>query len=341
MHEAIFYNALNVALQSDYRKLARLSVAHKTWQAAWENFSDKKGIDAEKEWSKVSRLGAKLIMRDDPVYPPLLKEIVNPPFGIYAIGSIPEEWTITLAIVGTRKATPEGKITAKNFAEKVAERGLLVVSGLAFGIDAAAHEGAITGGGKTIAVLGNGLDVFYPRTNEKLAKRILTSGGAIVSEYPPGSPPLQHHFLERNRIISGISRGVLVVEAPERSGSLVTACLALEQNRDVFVVPGPINHPNYRGSNQLIRQGAELVTKPEEILESFGIAFEIKTRLDLLLETESEKRIFAALRGSFSPLGVDKICELANIDAVEANRTLTMMILKNLIEEVGGGYTIK
>ena len=340
MNEAIFYNALNVFLESDYRKLKKLRERYKSWYEAWMGAAEK-NLDPDKEWEKISKLGAKLVMLDDHAYPRPLKEITDPPFGIYVLGRFPEEWTMALAIVGTRKTTFEGKAAAKNFAEKAAEAGLIVISGLALGIDAAAHEGCLNAGGKTVAVLGSGIDVFYPRTNEKLAKKILEKGGAIISEYPPGSPPLPYRFLERNRIVSGLSRGALIIEAPERSGSLVTARLALEQNRDVFVVPGPINHPNYRGSNQLIRQGAELVTKPEEILEAFGIISETKPAHAALLETDEEKRIFAALKGTSSPASVDKICELTDIGAVEANRALTMMILKDLIVEAGGGYIIK
>ena len=181
---------------------------------------------------------------------------------------------MAIAIVGTRRATPDGKSTARRFAAELARAGIVIVSGLAFGVDAAAHEGCLDAEGKTVAVLACGLANIYPRNNEPLAKKILAQGGAIISEYPPDMPAYPSRFLERNRIVSGLSKGTLVIEAPERSGSLATARFALEQNRDVFVVPGPIAHPNFKGSHALIRQGAELVTTPEDILESYGIARE-------------------------------------------------------------------
>ena len=181
-----------------------------------------------------------------------------------------------IAIVGTRRATPEGKIIAKRFARELTSYGIPIASGLAFGIDAAAHEECVATGGATIAVLAGGLDAIYPGSNAALAQKILARHGCIISEYPLGSPPLPYRFLERNRIISGISRGTLVVEAPENSGSLATARYALEANREVFVVPGSTLHPNFKGSHRLIRQGAELVTTPEEIFEAYGITREEK-----------------------------------------------------------------
>lgn len=338
MTEAAFYNSINMFLESDRRKLKNLKGQYKTWQSAWKSLNSDQ--DVEKEWKNLSSIGAELILLEDKKYPSLLKEIADPPFGIYVVGSLPDNLDSALAIVGTRKATTEGKNIAKNFSNALTQFGLPIISGLALGIDAAAHEGCLDAQGKTVAVLANGIGHVYPRTNERLAKKIIDNGGAIISEYPVGSPPLPYRFLERNRIVAGLSRGTLVVEAPEHSGSLVTARLALEQNREVFVIPGPIAHPNYKLSNQLIRKGAELVTKPEEILESFGIETETKERKNIF-ETEEEKIIFAALEGSAVPLNIDKIQELTELEALVINRTLTVMILKNVISETSNGYTIK
>ncbi len=338
MTEAAFYNSINIFLESDRRKLKKLKDQYKTWQSAWKSLNSDQ--DVEKEWKKLSSVDAELILLEDKKYPGLLKEIADPPFGIYVVGSMPDNLDSALAIVGTRKATTEGKSIAKNFSNVLTQFGLPIISGLALGIDAAAHEGCLDAHGKTVAVLANGIGHIYPRTNERLAQKIIDNGGAIISEYPVGSPPLPYRFLERNRIVAGLSRGILVVEAPERSGSLVTARLALEQNREVFVIPGPIAHPNYKFSNQLIRKGAELVTKPEEILESFGIEMETKEQQNIF-ETDEEKIIFAAIEGSSSPLSVDKIQESTNLGTSAINRTLTVMILKNLVSETNNGYTIK
>ncbi len=211
----------------------------------------------------------------DSEYPALLKEIPNAPKMFYLLGELPPDDLIKIAIVGTRKASSAGRRFAKELAQKLAEYGAVIVSGLAMGIDTAAHEGAILAGGKTIAVLANGLDTIYPAQNENLAKKILDYGGAIISEYPPQTPSFPNQFLERNRIVSGLSIATIVIEAPERSGSLVTARLAAEQGREVFIAPGSIDNPNYRGSHQLIRDGARLVTSIEDIMEDLGDKFQI------------------------------------------------------------------
>lgn len=338
MTHAAYYNALAIALQSDYSKIVKLKSQCATWEEAWRRCATTK-INPEEEWQKLEETGIRLFMRDDDEFPPLLREIAHPPFGIYVLGNLSPSDVPTLAIVGTRRATPEGKKLAENFAKELGARGIVIASGLALGIDAAAHTGCLEARWQTIAVLGNGLDYFYPRTNERLAKKILEQGGAIISEYPLGAPPLPYRFLERNRIVSGLSRGTLVIEAPKESGSLVTARFALEQNRDVFIVPGPVSHPNFVGSHRLIRSGAELVTKPEEILESFGMETQEKTAVPTF-ETEEERIIFETLRGASRPLMIDQIIEATNLSIANANRTLTFLVLKSIVKEAGEGYTI-
>lgn len=343
MTEAIFYNALNISFDSDYRKLEKFKRQFRSWESAWQNVSpdERKKCNAEEEWGELAKSGVRLILRDEQAYQSLLKEIPHPPFGIYVLGDLPKNDWQAFAIVGTRKATTEGKDLARKFASELADHGLTIISGLALGIDAAAHEGCLAAGGKTVAVLGNGLDYFYPRTNERLAKKILAEGGAIISEYPLGAQPLPYRFLERNRIVSGLSRGVLVIEAPTGSGSLVTARFALDQNRDVFVVPGPISHPNFLGSNQLIREGAELVTKPEEILEAWGIETDSASMSGTKLDTAEEKTIFEILSSSAKPLDANIIAEKTNMDISAVNRVLTFMVVKGALEETDRGYTAK
>ena len=209
----------------------------------------------------------KEIKHKEKKFPKLLREISNIPKKLYFKGQLPRNSEPAVAIVGTRKATLQGLEAARIISKGLAEVGIVVVSGLALGIDGAAHQGALSGKGKTIAVLAGGLDSVYPKEHRELAHEILELNGGILSEYEPGISSLPQHFLERNRIISGLTLGVVVIEAPLRSGALSTAHYALEQGREVFVVPGPINHSNYFGAHKLIRNGARLITSAKEIIE--------------------------------------------------------------------------
>lgn len=213
------------------------------------------------------KMDIKVIKLTDKEYPRLLNETTSPPKVIFVRGKIFDLEKPTIAIVGTRKATSEGLRLAKQVAKTLAEKGFLIVSGLAMGIDTAAHEGALLAGGETIAVLGCGVDSIYPAQNENLGQKILASGGAIISEYPEGTPALPHRFLERNRIVAGLSLATIVIEAPAKSGALVTARFAAECGREVFVFPGFAGHPQYKGSHALIRDGARLVNSTEDVLE--------------------------------------------------------------------------
>ncbi|MEK7077163.1 MAG: DNA-processing protein DprA, partial [Patescibacteria group bacterium] len=293
--EAAYYHALISALQGDYRKIAKVKGAHLTWRAAWESIPQAaRAADPEKARGELSAAGARLILREEGEFPSLLREIPWPPFGIYVRGTLPESGTHALAIVGTRKATEEGRGLAREFSYALARAGFTIVSGLALGIDAEGHRGALEAGGKTVAVFATGVDTPYPRMHEKLAEKILSQGGALVSEYPPGSPAFPYRFIERNRIVSGLAHGTLIIEAPKRSGTLATARFALDQNREVLVVPGPARHVNFLGSHKLIRSGATLVTSPEEILEAFGLgnAADAETAR---CETPEEELIVSAL----------------------------------------------
>lgn len=222
---------------------------------------------AEAEIENVKKLGADLLILDDGVYPSLLREIYDPPITLYVKGA----WEQCLdqpcvAIVGSRRCSTYGQNAALMLARDLAQRGVTVVSGFARGIDAAAHRGALEGGGRTVAVLGTGIDQFYPRDHKKLADEILEHGGAVVTQFPLSTPPVAENFPYRNRIISGLSLGVVVVEAAENSGSLITARLAIEQNREVFAVPGNITSRNSFGTNYLIKgAGAKLVQQWQDI----------------------------------------------------------------------------
>ncbi|MBI5718927.1 MAG: DNA-protecting protein DprA [Burkholderiales bacterium] len=214
----------------------------------------------------------RFITLGDADYPPLLLQTADPPALLFAQGAVHRLAARSVAIVGTRHPTTQGEENARAFAAALSREGLVVVSGLARGIDAAAHEGALLGEGGTVAVLGAGLDDPYPSQNARLAARIVDQGGAVISEYAPGTPPLKENFPRRNRIIAGLSLGTLVVEAALRSGSLITARLATEAGREVFAIPGSIHSPQSKGCHALIRQGAKLVEVATDILEELRLA---------------------------------------------------------------------
>lgn len=205
----------------------------------------------------------------DKEYPEFLKNIYDPPMKLYVAGDYTILTSFKIAIIGCRKCSEYGRMCATKFASELAQNNTVIVSGLAKGVDGFAHSACINNGGKTIAVVGSGLDVIYPKENSLLYKRIIETGGAIISEYPLGTKPLKYHFPARNRIISAISDGVLVVEAKEKSGTLITVDFALDQGKNVFVIPGNINSENSRGTNNLIKEGAKLVENVGDIFEEY------------------------------------------------------------------------
>ena len=208
-------------------------------------------------------------------YPELLKKIYEPPQVLYVNGQLKAKEKYPLAVVGTRKVSLYGKKITYSFVKALAQAGLTIISGLALGVDGIAHQAALDVGGRTIAVLGSGLDIIYPSSHQQLAQNIIESNGAIISEYEPKTRPSKWTFPARNRIVAGMSLGTLVIEAPKKSGALITARYALEQGREVFAIPGSIYNENSAGCNLLIKMGAKPVTKPEDILESFNL--ELKT----------------------------------------------------------------
>ncbi len=280
----------------------------------------------------------------DENYPKLLREISSPPQELYLRGTLPSLDSSIIAVVGTRKATTSGLSVAETIAFELAKTGLVVASGLAMGIDAAAHRGALKAGGKTVAVLGNGIDNIYPAQNQRLAKDILATGGAILSEYSPGTPSLPKNFIERNRIVSGLSIGVVIVEAPVKSGALITAGFAGEQGRSVFVVPGPISHPNYVGSHALIRDGATLITKTVHVLEDLGLESLSLSGNEESLESRrlsaNETLIVQVVKDAGQLLSIDRIAELTNLPPHTINEAIVMLLLKGIIKENNGKYTL-
>lgn len=274
--------------------------------------------------------GIKLCAIQQEEYPLILKEIFDPPPVLYYRGTMKRE-TGRIAMVGSRKFTPYGEGIALEFAERFAAAGLTVVSGAARGIDTASHKGALRGG-RTVAVLGCGVDVAYPPENRRLLQEIAESGGAVLSEYGPGVQPLPVFFPARNRIISGLSRGTVVVEAARRSGSLITAEMALAEGRDVYAVPGSIYSKASQGCNRLIQQGAKLVGKPEDVLEEYGLSASAKPQKKRSF-TPEERQVWQVL--SFEhPLSMDEIIEsLPNGEIANLAFILLQMELKGLVIE--------
>ena len=248
---------------------------------------------AEAEIQRVRQLGCDILVLDDGVYPSLLREIYDPPITLYVKGAWAECLELPcVAIVGSRRCSTYGQNAATMLARDLAQRGVTVVSGFARGIDAAAHRGAIEAGGRTIAVIGTGIDEVYPRDHRKLADEVLASGGAIVSQFPLNTPPVSENFPYRNRIISGLSLGVIVVEAAENSGSLITARLAIEQNREVFAVPGNITSRNSFGTNYLIKgAGAKLVQQWQDVAAELPPQIAARLLPPPLTEKKKEKSL--------------------------------------------------
>lgn len=298
-------------------------------------------VNLEAEEEKLQKAKVRVLLKQSEAYPPLLKETVGAPEVLYCKGSFNPE-TFCLAIVGSRKVSPYGKRAAETLAGELARADITIVSGLAYGVDYMAQNEAVKAGRPTVAVLGNGLDEasIYPAAHRRTANQI-AENGCLLSEYPLGVRPQKYHFPARNRIISGISRGTLVVEAGEKSGSLITAEFALEQNREVFAVPGSIFSPNSAGTNNLIRNGAIVVTRAEDILQTFNLNFspprQTPTKSDL---SPAESAVLEHL-DSEEPRHIDEIAKLSGIGAAELGSVLMVLEIKNAVQNIGGMKYIK
>lgn len=270
----------------------------------------------------------------DKRFPAELLEMADPPLMLYVLGDLnalhhPQR----LAIVGSRNPTPQGQANARHFAQTLSQTGVCIVSGLALGVDGAAHEGALEGGSPTVAVVGTGLDRVYPKRHLSLAHRIAAQG-AIVSEYPLGTPPLAAHFPQRNRIIAGLSQGTLVVEAALQSGSLITARLAAEQGREVFAIPGSIHAPQSRGCHALIRQGAKLVESANDILEDLRLQTST-TSMNELPEHAQEDDLLKAI--GHDPVSLDALQARTGLDTATLQARLLELELEGQVGRLPGG----
>jgi len=293
---------------------------------------------ARTETLKLARAGATLVAWSDDAYPPALRHIAQPPLVLAVRGSLGGPDEPAIAIVGARRASEYGRHMAEELARRLAQAGVTVVSGLAAGVDAAAHHAALAAGGRTVAVLGTGIDRVYPKWHRELA-RAIAGQGALVSEFPCGSPPLQFHFPRRNRIISGLTRGTIVVEAADDSGSLITARHALEQDRQVFAVPGPVGVAAHRGPNRLIQQGAMLITRAEDVVEELWP--ELLPRLAARRVAAAEAVLSAPERQILAAIGpegrhVDDVIRQAAVPPGAALETLLALELRGLVCQLPG-----
>lgn len=306
---------------------ARLAEAKKNYPGAAIN-----------EIKKAADFGADIFAPESKGYPQPLLDTQAPPPALYTKGKVSPEDAQAVAIVGTRKCTAYGRDMAFELAHDLARHGVTVVSGLAHGIDTAAHRGALQAGGRTLAVLGTGIDIVYPAINRGLADEV-AEAGALVSEFPMGTGPEKWNFPRRNRVISGLCLGVAVVEAPEDSGALITVTSALEQGREVFAVPGNVKSWLNRGAHRLIREGACLVESAEDILNEICAK---PRQPELAFEPElagKEKELFEII--SVEPLNFDEICRQAGYAAAEAAAALTMLEMKNLVRQLPGRMFVR
>lgn len=293
--------------------------------------------DIEKSLEKEN---IRMVCLGDKEYPKLLCEISSPPMILFVRGELDYNAGNTIGIVGTRRPTDYGTEVTTSLAENLARVGIVIVSGLALGIDTLAHKGALGSNQKTIAVLGTSVDnnSIYPSSNKNLALKILETSGTVISEYPPGFPIFKTNFPERNRIISGLSRGLIVTEAPLRSGALITANFALEQNREVFAVPGEVTSRNSQGTNNLIKMGAKPVLTYNDVLEEFGI--EDTGRGEIIADSPQEAVILEALNNG--SLHIDSIAKKAQLTISETSSTLSLMEIKGKVMNLGAlNFAIK
>ncbi|GAB4566451.1 MAG: DNA-processing protein DprA [Anaerolineae bacterium] len=327
-----YFGSIEQAWQAPSDALMRAGLDRRSLSNLLETRST---ISLEDELARVERAGVRVLTWESPDYPRNLRPLEDAPPVLYVLGELlpRDEWAV--AIVGTRRATPYGREAARRLAGDLAERGVTVVSGLARGIDAVAHQAALDAGGRTLAVLGSGVDVIYPPEHRKLA-RAIRQAGALISEYPLGTEPESGNFPPRNRIISGLSRGVIVVEAGIKSGALITARYAAEQGRDVFAVPGNIFQRGSSGTNKLIQDGAQVALSAEDVLSALQmeqVGAHTAAR-ELLPADPVEEALLAHL--SDEPLHIDELARRAELPVSEVASRLTLMELKGLVRHMGG-----
>ncbi|QQS16138.1 MAG: DNA-protecting protein DprA [Candidatus Moraniibacteriota bacterium] len=366
MHDSLFLHCLGKISGVGAEKLRKIAAHFETFESAWdaplEEFiragipsklaetivHTRKHISPEREFETLEQHRVRLISRESENYPALLAEIPNPPALLYLRGDIDFNRRPMITLVGTRKPTEYGIGIAREFASELAKSGIAVISGMALGIDKAAHQGALDGGGVTIAVLGNGLDdaSISPRTHLDLAHTI-SLHGALLSDYPPGTGASEGTFPARNRIMAGLSLGTVVIEASEKSGTLITANLALDFNREVFAVPGSIYSENSRGPHALIKRGAILTASLSDILDALPLSKERENREILSEQTESDQENISAdeerllkILGS-DTMHIDALIKHSTLETSNALSALAFLEMKGLVKNIGNMHYIR
>jgi DNA processing protein len=354
-HEAAFWAAFANVRHIGPARIARLLSRFRTLSEAWrapqdalrlvlepralaELVSARRAVDPERQLEELRLRGIRILHVEHREYPRLLTEASGRPTVLYIRGCLVPADDRSVGIVGTRRSTSYGKGVTERISKDLAAANVTVVSGLARGIDAVAHHVALESGGRTVAVLGSGVDVIYPAEHRRLVERILEHG-AVISEQPPGAKPDAPNFPARNRIISGMSLGVVVIEAPARSGALITANFAADQGREVFVVPGNVGNATSSGTNQLLRDGARIVRDGADILEDLGLGVSPPAQLPLQLPASPlEALILGCLDGE--PLHIDEIAEAASLTSRDVAETLLLMELKGMVRNCGAQYYV-
>ncbi|TSC95353.1 MAG: hypothetical protein Athens101410_603 [Parcubacteria group bacterium Athens1014_10] len=328
-----YFPSLEIAYNASFLELRKAGLKEETIEKFLET---RKEIEPVREWEKLEKEGISLITIEDKDYPALLKEIYDPPVVIYYKGILKKDGE-KIGVVGTRKCTSYGLQATEKITGELVENGMEIVSGLALGIDTIAHSSALEKNGCTIAVLGSGIDekTVYPPQNRDLAKKIIEKGGALISEYPCATPPLKQNFPLRNRIISGLSLGTLVIEAPYESGALITARCALEHNREVFAIPGNIYNRNSEGTNNLIKLGAHPVTSGKDILEALCLKQIIAPKDKKIIPRNKEEKILLNFL-SKEPIHIDKLVELSKLKTAIVTSSLALMEIENKVKNLGG-----
>ncbi len=355
--DSLWLNALNIVY--GLARIKKLLKVFRTAERAWkaptgkilqldfngesikEALAQREIVNPKTEWEKLEKLNIKTISFFEKSYPKLLKEISSAPILLYLKGNVELLHEKSLGVVGTRTPSSYGRACVETLVEKLSGAGLVIVSGLAQGIDALAHLATLKANGKTIAVIGSGLNQIYPRMNLPLSENIIKNNGLIVSEYPLDTPAFKQNFPARNRIIAGLSLGTLVIESKEDGGALITAKQALENNREVFAVPGPINQPTNIGTNKLIREGAKAVLCIEDVLQELNINTQPNGQKTINLELLNENEKLAVELIMQEPAHIDKITQITKLKAHIVSSMLTGLELKGVIKNIGGQiYTL-
>ena len=326
------FGDLNLAWQAPLDALQAAGLSRKLAERVAQIRAD---IDLDKYMARVLAQGIQILTWEDELYPKRLKEIDQPPPVLYERGTLTTEDAWAVAVVGTRRVSAYGRQVTQELATFLANNGVTVVSGLARGVDAIAHQSALNAGGRTIAVLGSGVDRIYPPEHTQLAAKVIASG-ALLSDYPPGTAPDAANFPPRNRIISGLAMATVVVEAGETSGALITAQFAVDQGREVFAVPGSVLAPQSKGTNRLIAQGAHPLLSAQDVLDVLNLTCVTEQRevRKILPGNEIEAKLLSVL--THEPLHMDEIRNQTGLPIERVSATLVMMELKGLVRQVGG-----